>query len=304
MEDHRQPASQPSGNAEKPPYARRVLTELDLDLGDGRSLHVYDSGPTGAGDDLVVFWHHGTPGLGEPPGPLVPAAAALGIRWVSFDRPGYGGSTRFPERDVASMAADTSSVAEALGVETFAVFGASGGGPHALACAAEIPDRVVGVVCIAGLAPFAADGLDWFAGMAEAGVAELRAACAGQDALNEHLTTAAYDPEIFTAADHMALAGIWSWLGDVAGKGMEGGIDGMVDDDLAYVRPWGFEPNQIGVPALFVHGEQDRIVPVAHSTWLAGSLPGAELRLRPQAGHISVLSEGVAAMKWLTRLVD
>jgi pimeloyl-ACP methyl ester carboxylesterase len=281
-----------------------VLTELDLDLGDGRMLHIYDAGATGAGDDLVVFWHHGTPGLGEPPEPLVPAAAALGIRWVSFDRPGYGGSTRLLDRDVGSMAADTSSVADALGTDTFAVFGASGGSPHALACAALLPKRVLGVVCIAGLAPFAADGLDWFAGMSDAGASELRAACAGPAALAEHLTAAAYDPEIFTPADHMALAGIWSWLGDVAGRGMQGGIDGMVDDDLAYVRPWAFAPEQVGVPALFVHGEKDRIVPAAHSDWLARRVPAAELRLRPQAGHISVLSEGVAAMKWLTGLAD
>ena len=280
-----------------------MTTELDLDLGNGRLLHVYDCGPTGAGDDLVVFWHHGTPALGAPPEPLMPAAAALGIRWVSFDRPGYGGSTRLPERDVAAVAADTATVAEALGLDRFAVLGASGGGPHALACAAAMPDRVVGAVSIAGLAPFAADGLDWFAGMAAAGAAELHAACAGPAGLAEHLAAAAYDPEIFTPADHMALAGIWSWLGDIAGKGMQGnGIDGMVDDDLAYVNPWGFEPALLDVPVLLVHGEKDRIVPAGHSEWLARHVPAAELRLRPQAGHISVLAEGVAAMKWLTRL--
>ena len=285
-----------------PPYARPVTTELDLDLGGGRKLHVYDCGSTGAGDDLVVFWHHGTPGLGAPPEPLVPAAAALGIRWVSFDRPGYGGSTRLPRRDVASMAADTGAVADALGVNRFAVLGASGGGPHALACAAAMPGRVLGAVSIAGLAPFSAENLAWFDGMAPAGEAELRAATAGPAVLAEHLTTAAFDPEIFTPADHMALAGIWSWLGDVAGQAVQGGIDGMVDDDLAYVGPWGFDPAQLSVPVLFVHGEKDRIVPAAHSMWLADQVPEAELRLRPQAGHISVLAEGVAAMKWLTRI--
>ena len=285
-----------------PPYARPVTTELDLDLGGGRKLHVYDCGSTGAGDDLVVFWHHGTPGLGAPPEPLVPAAAALGIRWVSFDRPGYGGSTRLPRRDVASMAADTRAVADALGVDRFAVLGASGGGPHALACAAAMPGRVLGAVSIAGLAPFSAENLAWFDGMAPAGEAELRAATAGPAVLAEHLTTAAFDPEIFTPADHMALAGIWSWLGDVAGQAVQGGIDGMVDDDLAYVGPWGFDPAQLSVPVLFVHGEKDRIVPAAHSMWLANRVPEAELRLRPQAGHISVLAEGVAAMKWLTRI--
>jgi len=120
--------------------------------------------------------------------------------------------------------------------------------------------------------------------------------------LAEHLTTAAFDPEIFTPADHMALACIWSWLGDLAGQAVQGGIDGMVDDDLAYVCPWGFDPAQLSVPVLFVHGEKDRIVPAAHSMWLADQVPEAELRLRPQAGHISVLAEGVAAMKWLTRI--
>jgi pimeloyl-ACP methyl ester carboxylesterase len=138
--------------------------------------------------------------------------------------------------------------------------------------------------------------------MAAAGEAELRAACAGPAVLAEHLASAPFDPEIFTPADHLALAGIWSWLGEVAGQGVQGGIDGMVDDDLAYVRPWGFDPTQVSVPVLLVHGEKDRIVPSAHSRWLAHRLPRAELRLRPNAGHISVLSEGVAAMKWLTGL--
>jgi pimeloyl-ACP methyl ester carboxylesterase len=274
-----------------------VVTELDLDLSDGRTLHVYDSGPVGS-DALAVVWHCGTPQLGAPPEPLVPVATELGLRWVSFDRAGYGGSTRLPGRDVAAVAADVAAVADALNIERFAVMGASGGGPHALACAALVPDRVLAAVSIAGLAPISADGLDWFTGMAAAGEAELRAACAGRPVLESHLQAADFDPELFTAADHTALAGPWSWLGSVSGD-VPGAFEGMVDDDLAYVQPWGFDPSQIRVPVLLLHGEDDRVVPAAHSRWLAARLPSAELWSRPGDGHISVLQGGGAALEWV-----
>ena len=160
-----------------------MVTETDLRLGVRRTLHVYDTGtapggqgPTGASGTsqaggLTVFWHHGTPNTGEPPAPLFPAAARRGIRWVSYDRPGYGGSSPNPGRDVASAAADTAAVADALGIGRFMVLGHSGGGPHALACAALLPGRVLGAVSLAGLAPYRAEGLDWFAGMSPSGVA-------------------------------------------------------------------------------------------------------------------------------------
>src|SRR4028118_873688 len=173
-----------------------MVTETGLELGDGRTLHAYDTG----GDDgrLAVFWHHGSPNIGSPPVPLFPAAARLGIRWVSYDRPGYGGSTPYPGRDVASAAraracraagARRGRVAggprplprraHAVGIDRFAVVGHSGGGSHALACGARLPERVLGVVSVAGLAPFDAEGLDWFAGMAVSGEASLRAAAEG-----------------------------------------------------------------------------------------------------------------------------
>ena len=155
-----------------------VVTELDLELGDGRTLHAYDTHP-GATDGVAVCWHHGTPNIGAPPTPLFAAADRLGLRWVSYDRPGYGGSTPLPGRNIASGAADTAAVADALGIDRLAVMGHSGGGPHAIACGALLADRVIGVVSTAGLAPFDAEGLDWFAGMAASGVASLRAAAAG-----------------------------------------------------------------------------------------------------------------------------
>src|SRR5918912_2148248 len=164
-----------------------MVTETDLELADGRTLHAYDTGADGAAGRLAVFWHHGTPNIGAPPEPLFEAADRLGIRWVSYDRPGYGGSTPSPSRDVASAAADVAAVADALGIERFAVMGHSGGGPHALACGALLPERVLAVVSVAGLAPFGADGLDWFAGMTPSGAAELRAAAEGRAALEEYL---------------------------------------------------------------------------------------------------------------------
>jgi pimeloyl-ACP methyl ester carboxylesterase len=272
-----------------------MVTETDLDLGDGRTLHVYDTGAA----DLAVFWHHGTPNVGEPPEPLLPAAAERGIRWVSYDRPGYGGSTPRPGRDVASASADVSRIADALGIARFAVMGHSGGATHALACAGLLPERVLAAVCVAAMAPRDADGLDWFAGMAPSGVARLRAAAGGRAALAEYLASAEFDPEEFTPADHAALSGPWGWLGAVAGKAEAGSPDGMMDDELAYVAPWGFDPGQAKPPVLFVHGGEDRVAPRAHGEWVARRCGSAELWLRPDDGHISVLQSGVAALDWL-----
>jgi pimeloyl-ACP methyl ester carboxylesterase len=276
------------------------VTETDLDLGDGRTLRVYDTG-TGSGEDrLVVYWHHGTPNIGTPPEPLRAASERLGIRWVSHDRPGYGGSTRVLGRDVASVAGDVALVADALGVEHFAVMGHSGGGPHALACAALLPDRVTAAVSVSGMAPYGAEGLDWFAGMAPVCEASLRAAAEGRAAKERHEAAAEHDPEMFTPEDHAALAGSWSWFGSVVGPAVAGGPGGLIDDDLAYVSPWRFDPARIAAPVLLLHGERDRVVPSAHGRWLASSLPPAELRIGPDDGHISVLDGGgEAALEWI-----
>jgi len=275
------------------------VNERDLQLSDGRRLHVYDTGADDAHARLALLWHHGTPNLGEPPEPILPSAAQRGIRWVSYDRPGYGGSTPHPSRDVASAANEVSAIADALGIGRFAVMGHSGGGPHALACGALLPGRVIGAVSISGLAPYGAVGLDWFAGMSASGAAELRAAVVGRAALEEYLASTEFDPEQFTPADHAALKGAWSWLGRIAGRALEGGVGGMVDDDLAYVAPWGFDPGQVTAPVLILQGGQDRIAPTSHGKWLAREIGTAELWLRPDDGHVSLLSSGEPALDWL-----
>ena len=275
------------------------MREGNLELEDGRTLHAYDGGTNGSKGSLAVVWHHGTPNIGEPPEPLFAVAARLGIRWVSYDRPGYGGSSRRQGRDVASAAADVDRIANALGIDRFAVMGHSGGGPHAMACGALLPERVVAVVSVAGLAPFGAENLDWFAGMATSGVASLRAAAEGRAAKERYEASGVvYDPE-FTPADLAALAKEWSWLGHVASLAMKAGRGGLIDDDLAYVSPWGCEPGQIAAPTLFLHGGADRVVPSSHSMWLARRCAAAELWLSPGDGHISILKSAAAAMDWL-----
>ena len=278
-----------------------MVTETGLELGDGRTLHAYDTG----GDDgrLAVFWHHGSPNIGSPPVPLFPAAERLGIRWVSYDRPGYGGSTPNPDRDVASAAGYTSAVADALGIDRFAVMGHSSGGSHALACAALLPERVLGVVSMAGLAPFGAEGLDWFEGFGPGGAAQLRSAAAGRAALEKHFAESDDEPG-FTPKDEAALAGGWSWLIDVVRPALAGGMGGFVDDDIAGVGAWGFDPADVVVPALFLHGGRDQVVPAAHGEWLAHRVPSAELWLLPEDGHISILNQGAAAMGWLREHAD
>ncbi len=172
---------------------------------------MYDTGADTARSQLTVFWHHGTPNIGPPPEPLFAASERLGIRWVGYDRPGYGGSAPLAGRDIASAAQMVASVANALGIDRFAVMGHSGGGPHALACAALLPGRVLGAVSMAGLAPYGAPGLDWFAGMNDGGVTSLQAALAGRAAKKLYeASNPPFDPAMFTAADYAALEGRWA----------------------------------------------------------------------------------------------
>ncbi|RIV37618.1 alpha/beta fold hydrolase [Micromonospora radicis] len=276
-----------------------MVIEFDAELPDGGVLHGYDTG----GDRPAVLWHHGTPNIGSPPAPLFAAADRLGLRWLSYDRPGYGGSPRRPGRRLADAAGYAATVADARDVARFAVMGHSGGASHALACAALLPDRVTAVVAAASLAPYDAEGLDWYAGMIASGVASLRAAAAGRDAKERHEASGAeYDPE-FTEADEAALAGAWSWFGSVVGPAQQGDPGGLVDDDLAYVSPWGVAPARIGAPLLLLHGDRDGIAPVAHAEWLAGHCPTAALRRSPRDGHISVLRHAESALEWVRAAV-
>jgi len=276
------------------------VRELDVTLPDGRRLHAYDSGPPAA-SGFVVVWHHGTPNIGLPPAPLFPTSERLGIRWVSYDRPGYGGSDPRPGRDIASAASDVAALVDALQIERFAVMGHSGGGPHALACAGLLPDRVTAAMVGASLAPYDADGLDWFAGMAPSAEVGLRAAAAGRDEKERYEASAGDVEPGFIEADWAALGGAWSWFGSVVGPALRNGPGPLIDDDLAYVAPWGFDLSSIAAPTLVLHGEQDRMVPATHGAWLAARIQSAKLWMRPGEGHISILADAPAGLEWLAR---
>lgn len=270
----------------------------ELSAPDGRTIRYFDTGETdatSASGAVPVLWHHGTPQTGAIIAPVA-AAAGAGVRVVSVARPGYPGSTELPGRGIADAAADALLVLDALGIDAFATVGASGGGPHALACAAIAPDRVTAVATIASLAP-RWDTDDWFAGMASPDA--LLTAVIGRAARLSHAEHAEFDESSFTDRDWAILSAEWAPLGADAQAGSAAGPAGESDDDVAYVTPWGVDPADVTAPTLLVHGGADRVVPVAHVHALLERIPNADLLLRPRDGHVSVLATLPLVFEWL-----
>lgn len=256
-------------------------------------LDVHCSHDDVAGRD-VLLWHHGSPQTGAIPEPVLRAAEARGLAVVSAARPAYAGSPRVPGRRVVDVARGLRPVLEALGVASVLSVGASGGGPHALACAAVMPELVRAVVTFASPAPFV-DEPWWFAGMQAPG--GLRAAAAGEDERRRFAETDEFDPDQFVDADVATLQGEWASLGVDAGAAGADGPDGLIDDDLAFTRPWGFAATEVTASVLLVQGERDRVIPAAHGRALAATVPHASLELHPDDGHVSVLRHLGAALR-------
>jgi pimeloyl-ACP methyl ester carboxylesterase len=262
-------------------------------LPDGRSLEVVVQGDEDG--DLLIF-HHGSPGSAQPFEPWHSAAAERGIAIAFPSRAGFGGSTRQEGRTVASAAADH------LGRETFLTAGWSGGGPHALACAALLPDRVRAVATIAGVAPYDAEGLDWTAGMGEDNQVEYPTAARDPDELlrwmephAEAMASIEADEiieEFRSLISDVDAAQLTGEFGDDFAASLRSafrhGPWGWFDDDLAFVREWGFDLSAITVPVSVWQGRQDRMVPIAHGEWLAAHIPGARTHLYEDEGHISL----------------
>jgi pimeloyl-ACP methyl ester carboxylesterase len=273
-----------------------MVTKREIELADGRRLVAYEAPRTDDSALLTVLWHHGSPQTGVLLDPLLTAAEARRIHLVSYARPSYGGSSPNVGRDVASAARDVEQIVDTLGIGRFAVMGASGGGPHALACAALLPDRVIGAATFASPAPFS-DTDDWYRGMVAPD--GLRAATAGRAARARYAVTEEFDPDSFTAADWAALNGPWASLGRDANVAGSAGPDGLIDDDVAFTMAWGFGLDVIRSPVLIAQGGADRVIPASHAHALLGSIPSAELWLRPKDGHVSVLEACPVAMDWL-----
>jgi pimeloyl-ACP methyl ester carboxylesterase len=279
--------------------------------GDGRTITVREGGDP---EGVPILAMAGTPGSSLLYPAHVRAAEESGVRLFSYDRPGYGGSTRVPGRTVADCAADVAAVCDALEVGRFCAWGVSGGGPHVLATAALLPDRVAAVAAIASVAPYEAEGLDYTAGMGELNVEAFAAIVAGDDA---HWAQLERDHADLMAATPEGLVDAWrSLLGpsDLAVltdsfaafmlqntlAGVRESADGWFDDEVAVVAPWGFDLASIRVPVLYWHGRQDKFVPFSHGEWLAKRIPGVEARLTDEDGHLTVLETGYADVQsWL-----
>ncbi|HEV3069455.1 MAG TPA: alpha/beta fold hydrolase [Streptosporangiaceae bacterium] len=268
----------------------------------GRQLDALAIGPREA---PVVVLHNGTPaGLVECP-PLAEAAAGRGLRLVLYSRPGYGGSTPDPGRRVADAAADVAAVLDGLGVARFVTVGWSGGGPHALACAARLPGRCTAAATMAGVAPYPAEGLDWMHGMGAENIGEFRAALAGAEALTSFLEPAAREMaavtgadvaaglgDLVSAADKAAVTGEFAdYLAASFRAAVAGGVAGWRDDDLAFTTDWGFTMAEAGqgAPVAVWQGDQDMMVPWPHGQWLAAQVPGARAHLLPGEGHLTLV---------------
>lgn len=292
------------------------MREHDVTTRDGRTLKVLERGdPNGR----PVLSHNGTPNSRLLFDHDADRAAARGVRLISYDRPGYGESSPDPGRRFASCADDVRDIAAALGIERLAVWGISGGGPHAIACAALLGDLVPAVAVLASPAPWAADGLDYFAGMGELNVEDIqltladpaaaRAKCEADrvemlglelDGLIGMLQT------LLAPVDAAILSGeLGEYLIACTQSGLAPGAEGWWEDDEALLGPWGFELGAIETPVLLHHGRQDRFVPFAHGEWLAARIPGVDARLSEDDGHLTLTANHLDAIHdWLLERLD
>ena len=275
---------------------------MNVTTRDGRTLRVHVAG---AEDGFPVLAHHGTPSAGILYAAWADDATDRGVRLIGYDRPGYGGSSRHQGRSVADAVDDVRAIAAALGIERLATWGVSGGGPHALACAALAPDLVTAAACVAGPVPYGAEGIDFLEGMGEANVKEFEAVLAGEATLRPLLERDAAEmtgggnegmkavlATLLSPVDEAAATGAFGdFLYETMEEGLRPGVDGWLDDNLAFVGDWGFDPAAIEVPLLLLQGAQDKFVPASHFQWLAAHIPAAEARLEPEHGHLT-LSEG------------
>ena len=293
-----------------------TVRDRTIEASDGRTLCVQEGGQL---DGRAVLWHGGTPNSRLLFPPDIEVAGRQGVRMISYDRPGYGDSTPQPGRNVADCVADVRAIAQGLGIERLAVMGGSGGGPHALACAALLSDLVPAVAVLASPVPFGAEGIDYFAGQGELNVEDTKLLLADEEAARRKCESdrlemlAAEPPELFDflqtllspvdaaamtpeLVEHLVLG-----THDAMGESSEG----WWEDNLALIGDWGFDLETIETPVLLRHGRQDRFVPFGHGEWLAGHVPGVEAILTEDDGHLTLTTRHLSSIfEWLVERLD
>jgi pimeloyl-ACP methyl ester carboxylesterase len=290
---------------------------------DGRVLRYCLYGPEGG---RPVIFHVGTPGSRFMPPKLVEIVVASGARVLTYDRPGYGGSTRQPGRSVAAAADDVARLADAQGWDVFATAGGSGGGPHALASAVRLPDRVTRCAAVVCPAPHVEDGPDgpaglgtdsWLVGMSPGNVAEFHAAMQGEEAYRPlveqvgrqalanlerdepALLSSSYDlPESDIAELRRRLTEPDPDRLEVARMMWIDGAAGWIDDEIAMIRPWGVDLADLRVPVSLWYGPDDVLCPRGHADWLLAHLPGVEPR-EVSGGHVLSDDDLLGVLHWV-----
>ena len=262
----------------------------------GGILEVIAAGPI---DGIPLVFSTATPGGAAPFPPLIEVARQHGMRVIHYSRPGFGRSTARPGRSIADTAGDIASILDALDADRFVTIGFSGGGPHALAAGVLLSGRCGAVASVSGVAPYTEMKGEWFAGMNQDNCDEFSLALAGTDALTEYLEAEArklaameaqpLDAETLARPDAADIAAFREFMARTIRSGVAHGIAGWRDDDLALMRPWGFEPARIACPVMIWHGEADNNVPVAHGRWLTSRIKGAVAHFEPELAHGAVL---------------
>lgn len=273
------------------------MKKIMLTLSDGRSVAVHTEGESSAN---AVLFHHGTPGCAQTWDDWLPEVARLGGYAISYSRPGYGNSSRHSGRTVLDNAQDIAEILEQLNVQKIISIGWSGGGPHALADSTL--KASVAVISLAGVGEYGATDLDFLAGMGEENHVEFGAAIEGPAAIQAWMEANSGGTAKVTGSELIEELG--GLIGDadkasltpevaetIAGEfraALEHSYLGWMDDDLAFVEPWGFDITKITQPVSIWQGDQDFMVPHSHGYWLQNHIPNAKLNFVPGEGHISL----------------
>lgn len=280
---------------------------------DGRELCLEIAGEA---SERTILVHNGTPNSRHLYPSWIEDASSRGAQLISYDRPGYGGSSPHPGHSIADNAADVQTIAEALEIDRLAVWGLSGGGPPTLACAALLSDLVVAAAVIGSGAPWDAPGLDFFDGMGEANAEGIRSYFEDPGADRQKVREAWEErvnitgeqvleawATLLSEVDAAALRGEFAeFVARCMRDGLAPSEQGWWEDGVAYLSPWGFDLESIRVPVKVLHGRHDRFVPFQHGEWLAEHIPGAEADLSETDGHLTLLANRIPDVhEWLLR---